>query len=76
MDQKEYSSISDIAGPLMVVDGVEGAKYEELVEVNVPGEAGPRFGKVLDTAKGKAVVQMFNSNCWYDSRERTCAFPW
>ena len=56
---KEYKTVSDIAGPLMIVDGVEGASYEELVEVNVPGEKTPRYGKVLDTSKGKAVVQMF-----------------
>lgn len=56
---KEYTSVSDIAGPLMVVDGVEGVSYEELVEVQVPGESAPRFGKVLDTERGKAVVQMF-----------------
>jgi len=61
MSNKEYTDISDIAGPLLVVDGVEGAQYEELVEVNVPGEKTPRFGKVLDTSKGKAVVQMFAS---------------
>lgn len=59
MSNKEYTSVSDIAGPLMVVEGVEGALYEELVEVNVPGEKEPRFGKVLDTSKGRAVVQMF-----------------
>lgn len=56
---KEYKTVSDIAGPLMIVEGVEGAAYEELVEVNVPGEKAPRFGKVLDTSKGRAVVQMF-----------------
>lgn len=60
MSQKEYTDISSIAGPLVVVEGVEGVKYEELVEVNVPGESAPRFGKVLDISKGKAVVQMFS----------------
>ena len=40
---KEYKTVSDIAGPLMIVEGVEGASYEELVEVNVPGEKAPRF---------------------------------
>ncbi|MCD5381142.1 MAG: V-type ATP synthase subunit B [Candidatus Pacebacteria bacterium] len=59
MSQKEYTDISSIAGPLLVVEGVEGVKYDELVEVNVPGEKAPRFGKVLDIAKDKAVVQMF-----------------
>ena len=60
MSQKEYTSISSIAGPLIVVEDVEGVKYEELVEVNVPGENTPRYGKVLDTNKDKAVVQMFS----------------
>ena len=52
-------TVESISGPLMVVTGVEGVKYEELVEVNVPGEREPRLGKVLDSAEGKAVVQMF-----------------
>jgi V/A-type H+-transporting ATPase subunit B len=57
--QKEYKTVESITGPLMVVTGVEGVKYEELVEVMVPGETTPRLGKVLDSAKGKAIVQMF-----------------
>jgi V/A-type H+-transporting ATPase subunit B len=57
--QKEYKTVESINGPLMVVTGVEGIKYEELVEVMVPGEKEPRLGKVLDSAEGKAVVQMF-----------------
>ena len=61
MEHKEYTSISEIAGPLMVVEGVPGAAYDELVEVNIEGEATPRFGKVLDTQAGRAVVQMFES---------------
>ncbi len=61
MNQKEYTSISSIAGPLLVVDGVEGVKYEELVEVKVSGENTSRFGKVLDVSSDRAVVQMFSS---------------
>lgn len=57
--QKEYKTVESISGPLMVVTGVEGVKYEELVEVTVPGEREVRLGKVLDSAEGKAVVQMF-----------------
>ena len=29
---KEYKSVQEIVGPLMIVEGVEGIKYEELVE--------------------------------------------
>ena len=30
---KEYSTIREVVGPLMLVDGVEGVKYDELVEI-------------------------------------------
>ena len=32
---KEYRTVSEIVGPLMVVEGVEGVKYEELVEIEI-----------------------------------------
>ncbi|MFH1410045.1 MAG: V-type ATP synthase subunit B [Patescibacteria group bacterium] len=57
--QKEYKSITSIAGPLLVVEGVEGVKYEELVEIQMPGEKETRLGKVLEASEGKALVQMF-----------------
>ncbi len=60
MSQKEYKTVSAITGPLMVVEGVSGVKYEELVEVNIPGESRVRLGKVLDVSQDKAVVQMFD----------------
>lgn len=58
--QKEYKSIYSIAGPLMVVEGVEGAKYKEMVEVTLKDGA-KRLGEVLETREGMAVVQMFES---------------
>lgn len=30
---KEYNTIREIVGPLMLVEGVEGVKYNELVEI-------------------------------------------
>ena len=57
--QKEYKSITSIAGPLLVVEGVEGIKYEELVEIQIPDEKGTRLGKVLEASEGRALVQMF-----------------
>jgi len=59
--QKEYKSVTSIAGPLVIVEGVEGIKFEEIVEVKMPNETGSRFGKVLEAAEGRAVVQMFES---------------
>jgi V/A-type H+/Na+-transporting ATPase subunit B len=74
MNKKEYTSITSIAGPLLVVDGVEGVKYEELVEVNVPNETAPRFGKVLDVSKSRAVVQMFDSTAGMTAQNTRARF--
>lgn len=56
---KEYKTARSVEGPLLVVDGVDGATYEEIVEVTVPGEDKVRKGKVLDVAGDRAVIQMF-----------------
>ncbi|OIO32925.1 MAG: V-type ATP synthase subunit B [Candidatus Yonathbacteria bacterium CG_4_10_14_3_um_filter_47_65] len=57
--QKEYKTVESITGPIMIVGSVEGVKYDEIVEVEVPGEKEPRMGKVLEVSEGRAVVQMF-----------------
>ena len=31
--RKEYRTIKEVVGPLMMVEGVEGVKYDELVEI-------------------------------------------
>ena len=55
---KEYKTIKEVVGPLMLVEGVEGVKYDELVEVTEEnGEV--RRGKVLEVRDDKAVVQLF-----------------
>ncbi|MCX7022849.1 MAG: V-type ATP synthase subunit B [bacterium] len=55
---KEYLSTQEIAGPLMLVEGVEGVKYEELAEIELPsGEI--RHGRVLEVHKDKALLQLF-----------------
>lgn len=57
---KEYQTIKEIVGPLMTVTGIEGVKYEELVEIETQtGEH--RMGKVLEIDGDKAVVQLFES---------------
>ncbi len=56
---KEYKTARSVEGPLLVVDGVSGVTYEEIVEVSVPGEEKVRMGKVLDVNGDRAVVQMF-----------------
>lgn len=57
---KEYKTIKEVVGPIMLVDGVLGAKYNELVEIKqANGEI--RRGKVLEINNDKALVQLFES---------------
>ena len=55
---KEYKSIREIVGPLMLVEGVAGVKYDELVEI-VAQDGSIRRGKVLEVNGDKAMVQLF-----------------
>ena len=58
---KEYRTIREVVGPLMLVEGVEGVKYNELVEI-VESGGGIRRGKVLEVNRDKALVQLFESS--------------
>ena len=57
---KEYRTIQEISGPLMIVDRVQGVTYDELVEIELP-DGGVRRGKVLEVNGDKAVVQLFEN---------------
>jgi len=57
---KEYRSIREVAGPLMMVSGVEDVKFNELGEIELPsGER--RRCKVLEIDGSNALVQLFES---------------
>ena len=58
---KEYKTIREVVGPLMVVDGVEGVTYNELVDI-VCSDGAIRHGKVLEINRDKAVVQLFENS--------------
>ena len=55
---REYHTIREISGPLMVVDGVEGVGFDELAEIRLQnGER--RLCRVLEVDGARAVVQLF-----------------
>lgn len=54
----QYSNIEEIKGPLVVVGGVDGVAFDELVEIE-SNDGTHRLGKVLEVGNGKAVVQVF-----------------
>ena len=58
---KQYSTIKEVAGPLMLVEGVSGVKYDELVIIEqANGER--RHGKVLQVEESNALVQLFEGS--------------
>jgi V/A-type H+-transporting ATPase subunit B len=58
---KEYRTVTEVVGPLMIVSGVEGVKYNELVEIELQtGEM--RRGKVLEINGTNAMVQIFEGS--------------
>ncbi len=59
--QKEYKTITEVVGPIMVVEGVEGVKYDELVHIK-QADGSIRVGKVLEIDGDRAMVQLFESS--------------
>lgn len=58
---KEYRTAKEVVGPLMIVEGVEGVKFNEQVEVQMQnGEL--RQGQVLEIDGDKAMVQLFEGS--------------
>ena len=58
---KEYRTIEEVAGPLMLVRGVQNVAYDELGEIELAnGEK--RRCKVLEIDGGNALVQLFESS--------------
>ena len=58
---KEYRTIQEVAGPLMLVRGVENVAYDELGEIELAsGET--RRCKVLEINGSDALVQLFESS--------------
>ena len=51
--RKEYRTINEVVGPLMMVENVQGIKYDELAEIEQSnGEI--RHGRVLEVYNDKA----------------------
>lgn len=70
---KEYRSITNVSGPLLVVEGIEGAKYEELVEVSL-SDGTKRNGRVLEVENDKALIQVFEGTGGIDTEKTSVRF--
>jgi V/A-type H+/Na+-transporting ATPase subunit B len=55
---KEYKTLCDIAGPIIIADGIEECSFGELVEIILP-DGTVRKGEVLEAKSNRALVQMY-----------------
>ena len=54
----EYLGLDEINGPLVVLEGVKNAAYEEIVEFSVEGKE-KKLGRIVEIYEDKAVIQVF-----------------
>ena len=70
---REYRSVTQVAGPLMIVEGVEGVAYGEVVHIRTPG-GDNRMGQVLESQDNVAIVQVFEGTRGLDTDQTRVRF--
>lgn len=55
----EYLGLSEINGPLIVLEGVQNAAFDEIVELTVDGTK-KKLGRIVEINEDKAVIQVFD----------------
>ena len=58
---KEYRTISEVAGPLVLVKGTEGVKYNELGEI-ILSDGTKKRCRVLEVNGSDVLVQLFENS--------------
>ena len=70
---KEYKTVSEVVGPLMLVEGVEGINFDELVDIEMQsGER--RRGRVIEINKDRAMVQLFEGSTGINLKSTSVRF--
>ena len=70
---REYRTIQEINGPLMLVKQVQGVTYDELGEIELPN-GDLRHCKVLEVNGDNAVVQLFEPSAGINLKESKIRF--
>ena len=73
LKSREYRSVTQVAGPLMIVEGVEGVAYGEVVHIRTP-EGDNRMGQVLESQDNLAIVQVFEGTRGLDTDQTRVRF--
>lgn len=70
---REYLTVSNIVGPLVIVEKIRDVAYGELVEIE-SGDGQLRRGTVLDVSTERAIVQVFEGTVGLDIRQSRVRF--
>ena len=57
----EYLGLSSVEGPLVVLEGVQDAFYDEIVEFVVDHKT-KKMGRIVELNEDKAIIQVFEGN--------------
>jgi len=69
----EYQNVTEVSGPLMVVEGISDVAYDEIAKIKLPsGEE--RLGQVLEAESNRAVLQVFEGTRGLDTDDTSVQF--
>jgi len=69
----EYRTVREVSGPLVVVEGVHGVSYGEVVKIK-GGDNRERLGQVLEAREGLAILQVFEGTTGLDTKNTSVRF--
>ena len=70
---KEYQTVTNISGPLMMVEMADDAKYAHIVDIEL-ADGSIRHGQILQVERNKALVQVFEGTSGIDVERATVRF--
>lgn len=70
---KEYQTVVEVSGPLMIVDSITDVAYGEVVRIRAP-DGKERLGQVLEAQTDKAIIQVFEGTKGLDTDTTTVRF--
>lgn len=70
---KEYKTVREVYGPLMLVENVDDAKYNHIVEIEI-ADGSVRNGQILQVENDKVLIQVFEGTSGINTNESTVRF--
>ncbi len=55
----EYLGLSEVNGPLIALEGVQDASYDEIVEISIDNGREKKIGRIVECYADRAVIQVF-----------------